>query len=92
MKEKIIVSDFDGTITKQDTLSTFLKTYADVEWLELEAMWERGDIGSAECLTKQFNLVPNISPKMIDDFLDTIQIDEHFKEFNEIRLKNNIII
>ena len=90
MKEKIIVSDFDGTITKQDTLSTFLKTYADVEWLELEAMWERGDIGSAECLTKQFNLVPNISPEMIEEFLDTIQIDEHFKEYNEIRLKNNI--
>ena len=33
MKEKIIVSDFDGTITKKDTLSTFLELYADKEWL-----------------------------------------------------------
>lgn len=90
MKEKIIVSDFDGTITQQDTLSTFLKRYADADWLQLEEMWEKGDIGSAECLVRQFDMVPDISPEMIDEYLDTLQIDPFFKEFNEKRLKNGI--
>ena len=56
MKEKIIVSDFDGTITTRDTLSTFLEEYAPKEWLILEDKWEKGEMGSAECLQKQFGL------------------------------------
>ena len=90
MKEKIIVSDFDGTITTRDTLSTFLEEYAPKEWLILEDKWEKGEMGSAECLQKQFGLITNISPEMIEEFVDTIEIDSYFKEFNEIRLKNNV--
>lgn len=90
MKDKIIVSDFDGTITKQDTLSTFLMRYADSQWQVIEDMWVKGDIGSAECLVKQFTLVPDLSVKLIDDFLDTIEIDDYFKKFNDVRLKNNL--
>lgn len=90
MKEKIIVSDFDGTITTRDTLSTFLEEYAPKEWLLLEDKWVKGEIGSAECLQKQFGLIKNISPEMIEEFVDTIEIDSYFKEFNEIRLKNNV--
>ena len=90
MKEKIIVSDFDGTITTRDTLSTFLKEYAPKEWLILEDKWVKGEMGSAECLQKQFGLIKNISPEMIEEFVDTIEIDSYFKEFNEIRLKNNV--
>ena len=91
MKEKkIIVSDFDGTITKQDTLFTFLERYADKKWLKLEEMWVNGELGSSECLSKQFALVPDLSEKLIDNFLDTIELDVYFKEFDEVRQKNNI--
>lgn len=89
MKEKIIVSDFDGTITKQDTLSTFLQRYADKEWLVLEDRWVKGELGSAECLTKQFEFVANLSPKLIDDFLNTIELDSYFKEFHSLCKKNH---
>ena len=90
MKEKIIVSDFDGTITTRDTLSTFLKEYAPKEWLILEDKWVKGEMGSAECLQKQFGLIKNISPEMIEVFVDTIEIDDYFEEFNKVRLKNNV--
>ena len=90
MKEKIIVSDFDGTITKKDTLSTFLELYADKEWLVIEDKWVKGEIGSAECLQKQFNLVNNLSPELIDSFVETMEIDDYFEEFNKVRLKNNV--
>ena len=90
MKEKIIVSDFDGTITKKDTLSTFLELYADKEWLVIEDKWVKGEIGSAECLQKQFDLVKDLSPELIDTFVETMEIDDYFEEFNKVRLKNNI--
>jgi len=90
MKEKIIVSDFDGTITKQDTLYTFLKTHAQDEWLDVENEWLRGDIGSGECLQRQFALVPNLSDKLLDDFIQTVEIDDYFCVFNELRLRNNV--
>lgn len=89
MKEKIFVSDFDGTITTQDTLSTFLKHYADEEWLVLEDMWKKDILGSAECLIKQFELVPDMSAELVDDFLDTIELDTYVSEFYNLCQRNN---
>lgn len=78
MREKIIVSDFDGTITKVDTLAKFLEDYANPKWLDIENDWRDGKFGSQECLVKQFALVPNLTPKLIDDFLSNVEIDEGF--------------
>ena len=72
MKEKIIVSDFDGTITKKDTLSTFLELYADKEWLVIEDKWVKGEIGSAECLQKQFDLVDTLYNKVTDNHFSNL--------------------
>lgn len=81
MRNMIIVSDFDGTITKTDTLSKFLEDYADDKWLDIENDWRDGKFGSQECLVKQFALVPNLTPKLVDDFLDTMEIDDGFYSF-----------
>lgn len=76
-----MVSDFDGTITKTDTLSKFLEDYADDRWLDIENDWRNGDIGSKECLVKQFAMVPNLTPELIEKFLSEIEIDEGFIPF-----------
>jgi 2,3-diketo-5-methylthio-1-phosphopentane phosphatase len=81
MHERILVSDFDGTITKADTLSKFLEDYADPKWLDIENDWRDGKFGSQECLIKQFALVPNLTPSLVESFLDTIEIDEYFIPF-----------
>jgi len=81
MRDMIIVSDFDGTITKTDTLSKFLEDYADDKWLDIENDWREGKFGSQECLVRQFELIPNLSPELIDSFLDTMEIDEGFIPF-----------
>lgn len=90
MKDKIVVCDFDGTITELDSLFVFLVHYADKKWLEVERLWREGKIGSQECLTKQFDLVPKMSDKMIDEFINSVKLDPYFKQFNEIRLKNDV--
>lgn len=88
----IIVSDFDGTITKTDTLSKFLEDYADDKWLDIENDWRDGKFGSQECLVKQFALVPNLTPKLVDDFLDTMEIDDGFYTFAQFAKNKGIPI
>ena len=87
-----IFCDFDGTITKKDTLNSFFRTYADTKWLEVEADWRNGKIGSAECIIKQMQLLRDIDTDTVDKFLKNIEIDEYFPEFLEFIKENDIII
>ncbi len=76
-----IFCDFDGTITKQDAVNKFLSFFADDEWLNVESKWEKGLIGSKECIVEQIRLVPEISKGQLDEFINSIEIDEYFIEF-----------
>ncbi len=90
MRDIQIFCDFDGTITKEDTLNKFLRIYADEKWLEIEDEWIAGKIGSKECIYEQMKLVPKQSAKVLSDFINEIEIDEYFIEFIEYVKKNNI--
>ena len=85
-----IFCDFDGTITKKDTLNNFLRLYADEKWLEIEAQWENGEIGSRECLTEQMKFVPDMTEEKLEKFLSSIEIDEYFREFLDLIKEYNI--
>ncbi len=85
----LIVSDFDGTITKEDSLYTFFDTFASDSWLDVEELWKKGKISSKECLIKEFELVKNLSEKLIDEYTKTIELTEGFVDFtNFIKNKN----
>jgi len=86
----IIVSDFDGTITKEDSLYNFFDRYADKKWLEVEELWKEGKIGSKECLIKEFELVKGLSEELIDEFINEIEVDKYFVKFSELCKKNKV--
>lgn len=86
----VILSDFDGTITKEDSLYNFFDKYADEKWLEVEKRWKDGLINSKECLIEEFELVKNLNEKMIDKYTDAIEIDDCFVEFYNFIKKENI--
>lgn len=88
MKNMIFVSDFDGTITEKDSLYHFFERYGLDEWKVVEQLWVDGKISSKECLIREFELVPNLSEKLIDEFVSEIKIDKYFLEFNKLRIKN----
>ena len=90
MKDYIIVSDFDGTITKEDGLYKFIKTYAKGDWEKIEQDWAEGKISSKECLIEEFKLVPNLSEELISGFVKTVEIDHSFKDFYERICNQNI--
>lgn len=90
MKDYIIISDFDGTITQEDGLYKFIETYAKGDWQKIEQDWSDGKISSKECLTEEFKLVPDLSEELISAFVKTIEIDDSFKNFYENICSKNI--
>jgi len=81
MNDTVIFCDFDGTITTEDTIDKLLEAYADKKWLEIEKLWEEGKIGSRECLEKQLECINDFSEELLDEFIDSIEIDNNFIDF-----------
>ena len=64
-----IVCDFDGTISRPDTVDQILEALADPAWRAIEERWERGEIDSRDCMTAQIALVRG-GWSAIEGFLD----------------------
>ena len=75
-----IFCDFDGTITRGDTVDLLLETLADPQWREIEARWERGEIGSRECMALQVPMIRG-GWQSILKVLDSVQVDNSFAPF-----------
>jgi 2,3-diketo-5-methylthio-1-phosphopentane phosphatase len=75
-----IYCDFDGTITKKDTVDFLLEELADPAWKEIEARWESGEIGSRECMAKQVALIKG-GWKAIERALSRVEFDPTFVDF-----------
>ncbi len=76
-----IYCDFDGTITKKDSVNSFFELYAPENWLEYENQWIEGKISSRENAILQVALLKNISQQQLDDYINSIEIDDYFLEF-----------
>ena len=87
---KTIYCDFDGTITKKDVVNTFFEKYADPKWLESEELWIDGKITSQENAIAQVGLLSNVTQKELDEFLNSIELDDYFKEFLRFIKEKNI--
>lgn len=72
--------DFDGTISVCDVTDTLLQRFGRPGWQALEDAWERGDIGSRECMKGQVALL-DMSDAELRAHLDTLEIDPHFAAF-----------
>ena len=72
--------DFDGTIAVPDTTDLILGRFADPAWLEVEALWKAGLIGSRECMARQVGMI-RATRREMDDFIDTVVVDPGFSAF-----------
>lgn len=85
-----IYCDFDGTITKNDSVNAFFEMYAQKNWLDSEKLWIDGKISSRENAIIQVGLLNNISQKQLDDYINAIEIDDYFLEFVDFVKSKNI--
>lgn len=78
--KKTIFTDFDGTVTKIDSCFAMVKALARDGWQELNKKWEEKKLSTLECANQTFELF-DASIDDIKKLMDTIEIDEYFKEF-----------
>lgn len=89
-KKQIIYCDFDGTITKEDSVKNFLERFADHRWKNIEKLWEQEKIGSKECLLRQINLIKTLSSDEMEEFISEIEIDNTFLDFYDFAKTHGI--
>ena len=89
-KINAIYCDFDGTITKVDSVNRFFEMYAPETWMDYENQWIEGKISSRENALLQVALLKNISQQQLDDYINSIEIDDYFLEFVDYVKSNNI--
>jgi 2,3-diketo-5-methylthio-1-phosphopentane phosphatase len=76
--------DFDNTITGFDVLDDIILRFSvDDRWKLAEAAWESGEIGSRECLERQFTGV-RISEEALGDYIGAVRIDPAFAQIVEL--------
>lgn len=81
MKPKFrVFVDFDGTISPDDATDDLLKRFAEPGWVELEAQWIAGRIGSADCMERQVGLL-RLRPETLHAFIGAVRIDPAFVGF-----------
>lgn len=88
--EVIIISDFDGTISIQDTNDLLLKLYGNRQNKHIEDLYKNSKIGTKEGMWKHFQEI-NIDEKKYSSFiLNKIDIDSGFKRFLKRTKEYNI--
>ncbi|WP_181160980.1 MtnX-like HAD-IB family phosphatase [Labrys okinawensis] len=75
-----IYCDFDGTIATRDVTDMLLEAFAAPGWLDIEAQWQAGLIGSADCMAREVALL-HCSRPALDRLLDAVDIDPGFVGF-----------
>ena len=68
-----VYCDFDGTITKGDTIDVLLEELAHPSWRDVEERWVRGEIGSRECMAQQVPLIQG-GWSAVEKILDHVRI------------------
>lgn len=85
----IILTDFDGTITKQDVCYLLLDKFAKFHWQETDRQWVDGRLSTEEAYKKLLKSI-DITKNEFDGFIETVEIDKKFKDFFKVCKKNNV--
>lgn len=84
-----IAIDFDGTIVDKDITDEVIKRFARPGWEAYEEEWEKGVIGSRECLELQMSLI-DASLEEVVEFAGGFKADATFPDFIGFLRRNNI--
>lgn len=75
-----VAIDFDGTVTDKDITDAVIQRFAKPGWEAAEERWEKGIIGSRECLSQQMSLIDASISRLLD-FVKDFAIDKTFPGF-----------
>jgi len=76
-----IVIDFDGTISLDDVSDGLFEAFADPGWREIDLEFERGEIGSRECIERQMALLRGTPDELERYAVERFPVDPTFRPF-----------
>lgn len=90
-----ILLDFDGTVTKKDSVASFLMEFAEGNRDEIERIendWLQDKISSKECMLLQLDKIKHLTEEKLYNFLNSIKLQEGFVEFcNEAKKRGKTV-
>ena len=79
--KKLVLCDFDGTITEQDVGYNFLNRFTRESWEEIDRDYVNGTIGSKEAYKRIAKLISGAQDEMVDFICDESVLDPYFIDF-----------
>lgn len=76
-----VVVDFDGTIVEQDVSEEILDAFAPPSWWDIDREFQRGEIGSRECMIRQTALLRGRLEDMLTFAVSRYAVDPTFPPF-----------
>ena len=78
LSDSQVFFDFDNTITDFDVLDGIIERFSvNRDWVAYEEAWEKGKIGSRQCLEGQLRSIRVTRPQL-HSYLETVEIDASF--------------
>jgi len=88
--KKIVLCDFDGTITAEDVTDSILDHFAPTDWVQIGEQYLDGKLTHGE-MNSKFAALIKASPEEIKDLLNKkIHIRKGFNKFLQESIKRNI--
>ena len=78
---RTFVIDFDGTIAPEDVSEALLDAFAPKPWWDIDMEFQRGEIGSRECLVRQGELFEATQDELLRHALANHTLDPTFRPF-----------
>lgn len=71
--KKVVLCDFDGTITTADITNSLCRAYIPERWAELEQQWLSGEISATECYELEYGAL-GFHRTDIDCYLERVEV------------------
>ncbi|MGB9809033.1 MAG: phosphoserine phosphatase, partial [Caldanaerobacter sp.] len=76
--KKIFLVDFDGTVTKEDTVYMMVNKFAKEGWQYYNELWEKGEMSTEECAVNILKLMQVSQEELLEFIVQNVEIDEYF--------------
>ncbi len=90
--KKLILCDFDGTISLKDVSHHLLDTFTNGNWKGIDQEFISGKIGSKEAYQRVAKLLKGRHKEFIDYAREFTRLDPYFQDFYRLCQKNEIAV
>jgi 2-hydroxy-3-keto-5-methylthiopentenyl-1-phosphate phosphatase len=90
MNQLVILCDFDGTITIEDTGVIALNQFSSGDWQYYDTLLEEGKITLEECIKSQFEMIQGQKSEILEYIEQNVSIRSHVLEFIDLCRQTNI--